>query len=529
MACTVRADDLQSTDPSSEKRVTQYRTSNSSHRGDPKLLNIAMRLPFEDEIYLGGNEWQASANDEHPFTNLIREAIKKHRIQSLEHHARNIDVNQSNSKRNPRKEQTLTPQFKMEVGFHHWCRGPITRLCGPESQKTSRNSPRFMTDNIVVYEEGVAFPLAEFLELQFPILDELPLPSSEMYKWWCKNGKTFNWEALPTELKENIVSHCFRDTPFTSIRPPPRRYLKKTTPQPYEVTDHFDNASSLLCVSHQVRYIALRVCLQGIKGHPVCQGLSVGVVGGGPLDKCIRRLGNFHQMLHPEGVPVDEKTAELAMLYKQYPRIYPQLSQYATFAHGIRRVCMRMDFHSYFSFFKLTSHGLRDHWSRFNSGYEMLEQLPALEVVVLELPEPEGTSSRYRPSRMMPPLFYRDHECPRTLHRLIYEKAAEVLALYPVVAVFGFIDELEKERFYSLRRAAIEGLKFTSDELADLYKDDGGGIELEEIVNPGLLPHEIEECREGTRNGLMSREDLAFWPPKCRCTVPCSKVLHPDD
>ena len=119
-------------------------------------------------------------------------------------------------------------------------------------------------------------------------------------------------------------------------------------------------------------------------------------------------------------------------------------------------------------------------------------------------------------------MFYGEpFSCPRILHRLIYERAAEVLATYENVNMFGFMDEAEKKSFHKLRSEAREKMKFTAEELEELYKEDGGGVELEKRLIPGVQEEVVEEPE-----WPMIQD--AFWPPKCRCEVRCRKVLYPD-
>ncbi|KAF2856759.1 hypothetical protein T440DRAFT_494558 [Plenodomus tracheiphilus IPT5] len=486
--------------------------------------------PFHD---IASSEWHTSADDEHPFLDVIRNAIEKHRLQSAAHYDLTIDVHQAKQEGNPRQRKEISPRFKIFVGFHNFGRAPILRMCGPESRKSSRKGLRITTDNILVYGDRKPVSLEDFLELEFPLYG-VPVGSDVMFGWWRDNDKEFNWAALPTELKEHIIRHCLHDTPLlatTLIGLSPNQSTRKSKRVsrvqrrgPHEITDKFDNTSSLLRVSHQVRAIALRICLKGSIGDSWCEGLCISVASCASLKDCIRRLGKFHQMLHADGVPVDDKTKALATLYKQYPRIYPHLDQYATFAHGIRKIHLCMDYRSYLRFFKVTAGGFEKYWSHYNTGYEMFEQLPQLSEIVIELPDLRGRMSDPLP-RMMPPLFYRGFECPRILHRLIYEQAAKVLALYPNVKAHGFIDELEEQHFYKLRSVAIKELKFAPAELADLYKDDGGGIELDEVVYLGLPSLDPEEELVESQPNATNLD--GFWPPKCRCAVLCMDVLFP--
>jgi hypothetical protein len=240
--------------------------------------------------------------------------------------------------------------------------------------------------------------------------------------------------------------------------------------------------------------------------------------------KCVRRLGKHYQMTESDSVPTNDKTLTLVKTYKQFPKIYPHLKQYATFRHGIRKVSMQMDFLNYFHFFRITAGGFKQYWKPY-LDYEVFEMLPHLSELVVKLPDATGLLQDH-PRQTGPPLFYgHPFDCPRVLHRLIYEQAAEVLARYGNVTMQGFIDELEDVRFKALRKAAIEGLRFKAHELEELYAEDGGGVELEEIVIPGVKKEETDDKEEDSR--YLARIPNAFWPPKCRCEVLCRRVLHP--
>ena len=84
-----------------------------------------------------------------------------------------------------------------------------------------------------------------------------------------------------------------------------------------------------------------------------------------------------------------------------------------------------------------------------------------------------------------------------------------------------FLDEKEKERFHRMRGDARKRLKFTIQELNELYREDEGGVELGKHVY--IAGH------DGS-GGEVERDIIRdpFWPPKCRCEVRCRKVLYPN-
>jgi hypothetical protein len=316
-----------------------------------------------------------------------------------------------------------------------------------------------------------------------------------------------------------------RETPKNlALRPSKRQGRRIESRSASEVTGQLTEWSALLIVSHQVRAITLRLCFVGSSLIAGSTGLHIDITSYLDFIKCVRRLGKHYQMTESDSVPTNDKTLALVKTYKQFPKIYPHLKQYATFRHGIRKVSMQMDFLNYFHFFRITAGGFKQYWKPY-LDYEVFEMLPHLSELLVKLPDAMGLLQDH-PRQTGPPLFYgHPFDCPRILHRLIYEQAAEVLARYGNVTMQGFIDELEDMRFKALRKTAIEGLKFNAHELEELYTEDDDGVELEESVIPGVKKEKTDDKEEDSR--YPARIPNTFWPPKCRCEVLCRRVLHP--
>jgi hypothetical protein len=171
-------------------------------------------------------------------------------------------------------------------------------------------------------------------------------------------------------------------------------------------------------------------------------------------------------------------------------------------------------------FFKVTAGSFSQYWKSYHLDYEVFERLPYLNELTIKLPDVKCflEDNSKQPVR----LFYGEpFNCPRILHRLIYERTAEVLAPFRDFKMHGFIDNEEEMRFFELLEHATRDLKMTTEELEELYREDMGGIALEQSVEPSVekRDREIEER-------AIIQDD--FWPPKCRCEVLCRKVVHPD-
>jgi hypothetical protein len=188
-----------------------------------------------------------------------------------------------------------------------------------------------------------------------------------------------------------------------------------------------------------------------------------------------------------------------------------------------------MDFIAYMHFFKVTTGSFKYHLRPGSISYDVFEQLPHLNHIAIRLPLQPQQGWVDQPGQPGPPLFYANFPCPRLLHRVIYERIAEVLTPYPRVKVQGFIDDDEKMRYKALRASALQNLKWSPSELADLYAECAGGIELEDPVQPGIQildsqeKHHFETMTANMANG--HAED-SFFPPKCRCVEPCFLIFH---
>lgn len=351
--------------------------------------------------------------------------------------------------------------------------------------------------------------------------------------------QTFNWSGLPTELKERIVQCCaYQPLEQGDYRQRLSRWFDRRRPRDfrrefgiYEIVDKLTDWYALLGVSHQVRAITLRLCFV------YYSGLSLMATSGHSLASSLDRLGRYYQMMDDNGLPMEDSTKALANDYRTHPRIYPQLEQYATFRHSLHSIYLSMDFIAYMHFFKVSVGSFKQHLIPGSISYEVFEELPNLDRLSFRLPRQPQKGWRDRPGQPGPALFFPDFPCPRILHRLIYERIAAVLTLYPCVDVHGFIDADEMDRYDSLRAAAIQNREWSPAELAELYAECDGGVELDEPVQPGSWLVEDGEEEEDESTVGQASESIAgqaydgkpedeFFPPKCRCEEQCSQAFH---
>lgn len=466
-------------------------------------------------------------SEEHPFMNDIRKAVLTYRLQSAAHFENDVGVAQV---AHAVPKSRFAWSRKIKVNFRSFNR-LLQRICRPKSQK--RACMDVSTPAVEVLENNKWISLDDFLGKQFPILPG-KIPYYILQAWWEANGKTFNWKALPTELKEHVLQFCLHEPLDQEAydakmqRSLARRrpgFGSSREPGVYEIVEKLREWSALLRVSHQVRAITLRLCFAGSHDLAMNQ-FCIFPQTFSQLYDTICRLGQHYQMVEQDSLPVDKHTQTLADCYRQYPRIYPQLKQYATFRHGIHKISIKMDFLSYMHFFRVTAGGFERYHKPGSMTYTVLERLPNLKYIAIRLPGRPRRGFHDFPSRRGPRLFHEDAPCPRLLHRIIYEQAAVVLAHYPSVRIKAYIDEEEKDRFYEIQERAIAQLKFTATELEELYAECGGGVQLEEWVQPGngLPPVGDTESDDGLMRPIRQEAD-AFFPPKCLCTKRCTVII----
>jgi hypothetical protein len=326
---------------------------------------------------------------------------------------------------------------------------------------------------------------------------------------------SFNWSGLPTEIKEHILSFCMHQAYeqqgryMTALRQYRRQPASHGEPGPYEVVDQLGDWYGLLAVSKQVRTIALRLCIEGGSIMASTHGLCLAVLSYGHLNDCITRLGQFYQMVEDDSVPVDKTTSALAQKYRNYPKMYPSLRRYATMRDGIRKISIQMDFGAYLKFFKIFIGGPHP------LTYEFLETLPYLNEIVFALPGRPAHGWKNSRGRNDPQLFHFTKPCPRTLHRLVYERIAQVLASHKKVSVLRFIDDDEEQRFLDLRESALASHKDIASGIHELDTGMGIGYNCTTGRNTRTCAH------KGRREYQPIRFDDGSFPPKCECPSEC--------
>jgi hypothetical protein len=470
-------------------------------------------------------------SDEHPLMGNVRGSIMRYRQQSPAHFDLNINVKQAF-----RVEETaLTRSSKLDVLFVNF-QGTESYICRPKLRKNRRKTSLVPTQNVEIFDktENRFILLDDFLDKAYPGQPDF-VGIEQMQDWWAATGKGFNWTGLPTELKEQVIEHCIRQSsePLETRRPGKRRnytYGRFQTGGVYELANKLAEWKALPAVSHQVRAITLRLCFTGTSSLGKNGMWSISVSSPRALDRALQRLSRYYQLIEPDSIPTDTKSRELADRYNQHPMIYPQLKQYATFRHGLRRVHLTLGFIDYFHFFKVTIGGFGRYLHSDSISYEVFEQLPNLSEIIMQLPLKPRQGWKDLPSQVGPSIFHHDDPCPRRLHRVIYERMAELLTLYPDVKVTKFMDGNEEARYNTLRMVAVKERKWSMAAYQELYAECGGGIELEDPVQPGSWALETEEKPQVDAKSVQARTetpiDRSFFPPNCQCEVNCQMVFE---
>jgi hypothetical protein len=478
--------------------------------------------------------WKPDPLKDHPLMINIRNTVTKYRLQSAAHFDVVINVKQAFHV----KGREVTLRTKVNVVFGNWEYEECC-ICRPVFRKHARKKTQFLTNEVEVYstETGNAIALSKFLQVAFPCYHD-EVGTGQMQAWWAANGKVFDWTGLPTELKEKIIQCCLHQPLESGDHKQMRsRYQDRFRPRRgrrefgiYEIVDKLTVWAPLLGVSHQIRAITLRSCFKGSSGITYHGGFTVAASSCHSLESTLRRLDRYYQMTDTNSLPINDTTQILAHCYRQYPQIYPQLEHYATFRHGIRNICLTMDFIAYMHFFRVTTGNFRKYLRPGSISFEILEQLPHLTGIAIWLPRQPQQGWLDDPWQPGPRLFYDNFPCPRMLHRVIYERIAELLTAYPQVKVNGFVDADEKLRYKALRKIAIAERKWSTADLDELYADCGGGIELDEPLRPGcwLLDKEREEEQKETVKSFEHIWEATddFFPPKCRCEEKCLLVFN---
>lgn len=79
-----------------------------------------------------------------------------------------------------------------------------------------------------------------------------------------------------------------------------------------------------------------------------------------------------------------------------------------------------------------------------------------------------------------------------------------------------FMDEYEEQRFLDLHAAAKSELKFTDEELKELWEECGGGVQLD----PDSISTTKDERFEARPETLDGAGNITL-TPYCKCEIPC--------
>ncbi|KAF2867237.1 hypothetical protein BDV95DRAFT_503202 [Massariosphaeria phaeospora] len=226
-------------------------------------------------------------------------------------------------------------------------------------------------------------------------------------------------------------------------------------------------------------------------------------------------------MVEPYSQLQDEETVDLRRMYMKEPKLYPELRRFATFKHGIRKLCLNLDFDSFLHFLKITIAYVHHDTGKPRTTCDVLEELPNLDGIRLILP---GPNNAHGPRNLGPIVWHDTHPCPRKLHRMIYVRAAEVFVTFKDFVVENFFDELEEKSFNELRKITDLQARFTKLELNELYEDCKGGIKLD-VPAPEVHSPRVSYL-ESYMTGQAGRAQDDKFPPVCDCDVSCHETFQ---
>lgn len=110
----------------------------------------------------------------------------------------------------------------------------------------------------------------------------------------------------------------------------------------------------------------------------------------------ISQLERFSQIAEPNSVPLNQDDPDhlLAVVYRDTPKLYPELKRYGDFSQGIRKVDITFDLISFYRFFKVTAGGFgKDCQPRCALTCDVFEKMPYLNEV--------GYTSHSNPTRFL--------------------------------------------------------------------------------------------------------------------------------
>lgn len=474
-----------------------------------------------------------TTGQEDPIIATIREALGVYAQQSQAHFELGLEVFQiepaSRADNTYSKFPVTSAQVLFRGAYVEGCTSVRAKVQVRLSEHRSKSRPQ-----ITVRQIKRKYTLKRFLNYAFPIFD-MPVDKDTHWRWWLSNRKTFNWTGLPTELKECIVEHCMHrpcsqlgayEEKLIKFNRRYRPYSKSGKPVPFEIVQQLGDWYNLLYVSFQVREITLRLCMTGSTKTIHSPGLCIFANSYNDFLESFMRLGNHYQLVRPHSFPKTGHDKQLAKCYRDFPKANPELSHFATLRHGIRKIRLTMDFMSSMRFFDVQAHDFpRYPGRRAKVTYNAFNCLPHLNEIVFILPRRPCEGWRDSPYGGGPTLFHHERPCPRALHRVIYERVAEVLALHKKVTVLSFVDEEEKDRFNDMRTEAVNALGWTEADLNELYADDGGGIDLPEDTGRASASAVVQQrVRDGEHYDMVGIRG-GFFPPECSCEEPCFTKL----
>ncbi|KAF3050752.1 hypothetical protein E8E11_009162 [Didymella keratinophila] len=279
---------------------------------------------FDTSNYLNGYEAaQIPRFDQSPPMDCLNEAVRQYGVQSPDHFELEVKARQANrpygksAKTNP-KDNSLTMSFDVQF-CGNTIEGPITVLAQCQLHRSGRRTRKKRWACLAVSHSGISEALETFLAATFPVIDG-PLRHDTLSLWWLVNEKSFNWTALPIELKERIIQHCMHQPSTYGVyserlarfhrRHKPDHDIRR--PGPFELIEQLGDWLPLLSVSHQVRAVTLRLCISGGGTLPYPEGLCIPASSYRDLRERICRLRDHYQTTTANCVPVSPAEQSLS-------------------------------------------------------------------------------------------------------------------------------------------------------------------------------------------------------------------------
>lgn len=237
--------------------------------------------------------YKSMTEADNPLVVAIRASVVEYRRQSPLHFALNIDVQA--------EDQSLISDVYQGAQCRIALETYTTKIIRTGRFLIRKQS---VTNKVQIREKGKWISVTNSLSKHFPACDA-DANMETLRAFWDSTECTFEWTGLPNELKEHVFQFCiFQDGRYNLTNLVTAKKYRCNDRRPHEILRVLGEWSGLLGASQQVRALVLRLLLKG--NIHVRSGLILRADGYPEFRNAISRLRKSYQMIHSNGVPVDD-------------------------------------------------------------------------------------------------------------------------------------------------------------------------------------------------------------------------------